>query len=506
MKKWTKRIIYATSVFVFAFALVFFSCGKAKVQGSAQTTFEGTADTAYAETPVKSNISPQQALSIIEALQVSFRNISDTMLPAVVEVDVTETKTVSNAPSFGFGWPFDELFGNGNNEDGEGKSREYESKGLGSGVIVRRTGNTIYVLTNNHVAGSASKISVKLNDGREFEARLVGADERMDIALISFSSSDKSIPVAKLGDSDEVKPGDICLAFGAPLGYSQSVTQGIVSATGRSESQMSSISDFIQTDAAINQGNSGGPLVNIYGEVIGINTWIASSSGGSQGLGFAIPINNIKKSIDSFIDKGKVVYGWLGVSLLEVDKDYKKELGVNGIDGAFACEVFIDSPAFKAGIKPGDYIVELNGKKVKTVNQLVRDVGYLEAGTTSTLTVIRGGKRLSPVSVKIEERAKDVDSKNNKLYPGFIAQPLTDSIIKELKIEGKIEGVVVANVEAKSPAASLRLSNGDVITAVNGKKITNIQEFYNELAAAGKSVNFDLYTEGGTITTGTYKF
>ena len=258
----------------------------------------------------------QSALSIVEALQTTFRSVSDTMLPSVVEVDITQTKTYTN-PLGNMSNPFEWFFGNGNNNnDGSsGNTREYQTSGLGSGVIVRKTGNTYYVLTNNHVAGDATKISVKLNDERTFEAKLVGTDDRIDIALISFETKD-NLPVAKLGDSDKVKPGDICLAFGAPLGYSQSVTQGIVSATGRSESSMSSISDYIQTDAAINQGNSGGPLVNIYGEVIGINTWIASSSGGSVGLGFAIPINNVKNAIDAFIKDGKITYGWLGVSLL----------------------------------------------------------------------------------------------------------------------------------------------------------------------------------------------
>ena len=314
----------------------------------------------FADPPKKTDSS----LSVIEALQNSFRSISNTMLPAVVEVDVTETKTYTN-PFGGMSNPFEFFFGNGNSDDESKKNnqREYESKGLGSGVIVRKTGNTFYVLTNNHVAGSATKISIKLNDGREFEGKLVGADSRIDVALVSFESKDSSIPVAVLGDSDKVQPGDICLAFGAPLGYSQSVTQGIISAVGRSETSMSSMSDYIQTDAAINQGNSGGPLVNIYGEVIGINTWIASSSGGSVGLGFAIPINNLKSAIDSFIKKGKVVYGWVGVQLVDVTDEYKEELGVKGTEGAFAAEVFSNSPAFKGGIKPGDYIIEVNGKK-----------------------------------------------------------------------------------------------------------------------------------------------
>ena len=455
----------------------------------------------FADPPKKGNST--LSLSVVEALQNSFRSISSTMLPAVVEVDVTETKTYTNPfksiPYFFFGDPDDKSADNG--------KREYESKGLGSGVIVRREGNVIYVLTNNHVAGAATKISIKLNDGREFEAKLVGADDRTDIALVSFESSDKSIPVAPLGDSDDVQPGDICLAFGAPLGYSQSVTQGIVSATGRDGTGVGSISDFIQTDAAINQGNSGGPLVNIYGEVIGINTWIASSSGGSQGLGFAIPINNIKQTIDSFVKFGKVKYGWVGVSLLEINEEFKKELGVSGIKGAFAGEVFINSPAYKYGIKAGDYIIELNGKQVTSVNQLVRDVGNLQSGTIAKFVVMRGGKKQPTINVPIEERDEEVTKQNNKLLPGFIATPLTDDVKKQLNIDDKkVKGVVVTNIQEKSPASSIRLQDGDIITAVNGKTVRNVQEFYNELATVDRNMNFDVYSNGGTITTPTYKF
>lgn len=461
----------------------------------------------FDKNPSDKNYSDKNAaISIVEALQTTFRSVSETLLPAVVEVDVTETKTY-NDPFGGMSSPFEWFFGNPNQGNENKKQREYESKGLGSGVIVRHSDNIYYVLTNNHVAGTATKISIKLNDDREFEGKLVGTDERMDIALVSFESKDKSIPVAKLGDSDSVRPGDICMAFGAPLGYSQSVTQGIISAVGRSESHMSSISDYIQTDTAINQGNSGGPLVNIYGEVIGINTWIASQSGGSQGLGFAIPINNIKNSIDSFIKNGKVIYGWVGVSLVEISKTEKDDLSISDYDGAFAAEVFTNSPAFKGGIKPGDFIIELNGKKVKNTNQLVRDVGTLEAGTTANFVVIRGGVKLPPISVKIEARANESEINNSKMWPGFIAMPLTEDSREKLQIDDKnVEGVVVTNVEEKSPAASLRLQNGDVITAVNGKKVRNLAEFYNELANAKRSVNFDIYSNGGTITTGTYKF
>ncbi|MBQ1181018.1 MAG: Do family serine endopeptidase [Treponema sp.] len=491
MKSWTKRIVLSASVAVLSFVLISFSCAK--------TPVKGTAGTVYAESD-SGEIVSKESLKVIEALQNSFRSISNRLLPAVVEVDVIETKTVTDPfqdfRHFFFGMP---------EQEEQGKKRQYEQKGLGSGVIVRRTGDTIYVLTNNHVAGGATKITVKLNDSREFEAKLVGADARMDIALLSFTSSDKSIPVAKLGDSDAVQTGDICLAMGAPLGYSQSVTQGIVSAKGRSGNGIGNINDFIQTDAAINQGNSGGPLVNIYGEVIGINTWIASQSGGSQGIGFAIPINNIKNAINSFISKGKIVYGWLGVSLLEANKEYKEALGVEKETGALATQLFIGSPAQKAGMQPGDFIVSLNGHSVKDVDQLVREVGLLEAGVTANFEIIRNGKKVA-LPVKIEERSEKVSSDNGKLWPGFIAVPITEKVRKDMELENKVKGVVVSNVMEKSPAAALRLQNGDVITAVNGKSVTDLKSFYTELATADKAVNFDIYSNGGTITTGTYKF
>lgn len=492
MKTWAKYLICVAGVAVLSFGIVSLSCSKTPVVGSAGT--------AYAET---SSIVPSESLKIVEALQNSFRAISDGVLPSVVEVDVTETKTVQTVDPFDdirryfFGVPEDD-------SNKKGRTREYEQKGLGSGVIVRRTGDILYVLTNNHVAGEATKISVKLNDGRQFDGKLVGSDARMDVALVSFESKDKSIPVAILGDSDSVKTGDICLAMGAPLGYSQSVTQGIVSAKGRSGSGIGNINDFIQTDAAINQGNSGGPLVNIYGEIIGINTWIASQSGGSQGLGFSIPINNIKGAIDSFISSGKIVYGWLGVSLMPASDDYKEALGVKDKDGALAAQVFIGSPAQKGGMRPGDYIVSVGGHKIKDVDQVQREVGRLEAGKTVDFVVIRDEKEVT-LSVKIEERTEKVSSDNGKLWPGFIAAPITEDLKKQFELDTD-KGVLVTNILAKSPASALRLQQGDVITAVNGKSVKNLKEFYAELSKADKSVNFDVYSNGGTITTGTYKF
>lgn len=498
MKRIAKYVLASASAGALAFSFVALSCRKVEVKG--------TADTAFAETPRPAAVAiPRDALNVVEALQSSFRAISAGVLPSVVEIDVTEKTTVS-AES-----PFDDLpfffFGIPNQGERGGRTRERVQQGLGSGVIVRRTGSTVYVLTNNHVAGKADEIKVKLNDGRSFSGKLVGADERQDIALVSFDAGgDDGIAVAALGDSDAVQTGDICLAMGAPLGYSQSVTQGIVSATGRSGTQIGNMNDFIQTDAAINQGNSGGPLVNIYGEVIGINTWIASNSGGSVGLGFSIPINSVKRAIDDFISKGKISYGWLGVSLLDVTDAYKEELGVKGRSGAFASQVFIGSPAHNGGIQAGDFIVELNGKAIKGQSEFLREVGYLPAGETAEFKVVRGGRTVS-VSVRIEERTKDSGKDNAKLWPGFVASPITDAARKELKLESGVRGVVVTGVMEKSPAAALRIQNGDVITAVNDRKVSSLEEFYAALdLSRTNEIWFDVYSEGHTISTGRYKF
>lgn len=497
MKKNLKYIIGCACVAATAFALIAFSCTGKKDRGSANTAFAQTNTVKNEKTAA--NI-PTASLNIIEAMQDVNRSISQNVLPSVVEIDVTETKKraknpFGDIPFFFFGVPQD---------DGQ-KQEEYKETGLGSGVIIRRNGNTLYVLTNNHVAGSATEISVKLNDGRKFDGKLVGADKRMDIALVSFETTDKEIPLAVLGDSDTVEAGDICYAMGAPLGYSQSVTQGIVSATGRSGGDIGNINDFIQTDAAINQGNSGGPLLNIYGQVIGINTWIASGTGGNVGLGFAIPINNVKSAIDDFIADGKITYGWVGVSLTDVKAEYLNSLGIKDTKGAFASQVFIGSPAQKAGIQAGDYIIELDGKKVVSVDQLVRDVGVLRVGQKAKFKVIRGGKTLE-VTAKIEERTEEISSDDSKLWPGFIAVPLTDDVRKQLKVTDGVKGVAVTNVIAKSPASALRLQNGDVITAVNGTKVNNLAEFYSAMdLTKTKSIQFDVWNEAGTITTGTWK-
>jgi len=468
------------------------------------TRSPGSAQTVYAESPAQVSM-PAETLSFLEGMQKANRAVSAALLPSVVTLDVTETTTVQSTPLDGNPWFF---FGNPNGDqngqNGQTPQREYKSEGLGSGIIIRHVGKTWYLLTNHHVAGTASSITVRLYDGREFEGKLVGSDERKDIALVSFQTAANDIPVATMGDSDSVQAGDIVFAGGSPLGYMSSVTQGIVSAVGRDGGPNNNINDFIQTDAAINQGNSGGPLVNIYGEVVGINSWIASQSGGSQGLGFSIPINNVKKAVDDFISNGKIKYGWLGVSLVDADADTLAELNLTGRRGALASQVFANSPAAKGGIMPGDFVIALNGHDVKTVDQLVRDVGDLPAGKAADFTVVRNGREMG-LKVKIEERDENTVTDLSKLWPGFVPFALNADVRDRLKLDAKQQGVLVANVQAKSPAAIMGLVAGDVIVKVNDKVVKDLPGFYSQLSAAKGEVWFDVIREGQTVSTMRYK-
>ncbi len=456
--------------------------------------------TVYADSGANTELS-KDSISTLEAIQKANRELTSKVLPSVVTLDVIELRkrnpSVNGMPWFFFGQPNKDK-----EKDGE---KEYEAEGMGSGVIVKKSGKTYYVITNQHVVGMHTKnISVILYGGEAIDAKLIGSDKRKDVALVSFES-DKDLPVAKLGDSDAVQVGDLTYAMGAPMGLVSTVTKGMVSAIGRSGGpNRNNINDFIQTDAAINQGNSGGPLVNIYGEVIGINTWIVSSSGGSQGLAFSIPINNLKKAISDFISDGKIKYGWLGVQLVPVNDEFKEALDLKDKEGSFVGEVFLGSPAAKGGLQPGDFITEINSKKVKSTEDLVRIVADLEAGEKVDFKLLRAGKELT-FNVKIEERNEDVVVDSSKLWPGFIALPLTDKIKEKLELPKAQTGVLIESVKAKSAAAVLALQRYDIITKVNGKKINNLKEFYTEISKVKKELWFDFIREGRELTSSKIK-
>ncbi|MEE8441508.1 MAG: trypsin-like peptidase domain-containing protein, partial [Spirochaetia bacterium] len=306
-------------------------------------------------TPVESSVlqtgaaPAADAIAGLRELQSSFHAISESVSPSVVRIDVRERVT-GNGPREGL--PFFDFFF-GSPDDGEPQDRGFERGGIGSGVIVSSDRRRYYVLTNDHVVREADIITVVLNDGTELEGELVGRDSRKDLAMVSFRS-DRDLPIARLGDSDSLRVGDWVVAIGSPFGYQNTITVGIVSALGRRGGPVGNVSDFIQTDASINQGNSGGALVNLDGEVIGINTWITSDSGGSIGLGFAVPINNVVRSISEFLDDGKVEYGWLGVSIQTVDTEQVESLRLRGRSGALINSVFDGSPADKNGLLAGD--------------------------------------------------------------------------------------------------------------------------------------------------------
>jgi S1-C subfamily serine protease len=286
-----------------------------------------------------------------------------------------------------------------------------------------------------------------------------------------------------------------------------SVTMGIVSAVGRTGGPGGNINDFIQTDTSINQGNSGGALVNIRGEVIGINTWIASNSsgGGSVGLGFAIPINNAKGAIDDFINSGEVSYGWLGVSLVEADRDTIQALGLGGKRGALATQVFIGSPADKGGIQPGDFITHINGREMRGVNPLMLAVGDLKPDERASFTVFRSGQTLE-LTVRIEARNNETAAESSKLWPGLVVVQLNDAVRNELKLEKDVQGLVVAQLMDKSPASVVGLQRGDRITGINGEKVGDLAAFYRVLREkTGKELWFEVIRGDSTLETLKYK-
>jgi Do/DeqQ family serine protease len=456
-------------IFGFSLAFLSFSCTTPKSRYVAHAQ----------QSPV---VLDENSLAIALGLQNAFNAVSDKVLPSVVELKTVSVRRHNIPNSNGIPWEF--FFRpRDRGPDSRGQEREYRSQGLGSGIIVRYKNGTYYALTNNHVVENTTESRVATKDGKEYPATLVGKDERKDLAMISFKTTD-SYPLAVLGDSDAVRVGDWAIAMGNPLGeqFSFSVTMGIVSAVGRTGGPGGNINDFIQTDAPINQGNSGGALVNIRGEVIGINTWIASnaSGGGNVGLGFAIPINNAKRSIDEFINTGTISYGWLGVQLTEPGREISSALGIEGKRGALAAQVFLDSPADKGGISPGDFITHVDSKEARDVNHLTRMVGDLKPGDRAIFTVIRDGAS-KDIQVRIEARTDEVVSDNKKLWPGVFLIPLTDEVRETLQLDKNARGLYAAQVQANSPADIIGLRQGDLITALNGETVRDLPSYYKLL-------------------------
>jgi serine protease Do len=382
------------------------------------------------------------------------------------------------------------------NQLGAPNAREQpRQRSLGSGFIIEPDG---LILTNYHVVDNAEKITVRLLDGREFAGKVVGKDQKTDIALVEINSRD--LPVAPLGDSDQLEVGEWVMAVGNPFGLDNTVTSGIVSAKDR-QIGAGPYDHFIQTDASINPGNSGGPLVNLQGEVIGIDTAIFSQSGGNVGIGFAIPINLVKDLLPQLKSGGKITRGWLGVSIQGITPDLAASLGLDQAKGALVSSVVQNSPADQAGIKAGDVIVGYEGKEINNANDLPFLVAGTPVGKTVSLQVFRGNKQ-TPLAVAIGKMKEEevIASPSKKDDLGLTVEQITPDIAEELGLENS-RGVVITAVAPDGPGDEAGFQPGDIIREINRRPVQNLSDYRKimAMAAQNKSILFLVQREDNTM-------
>ena len=406
------------------------------------------------------------------------------VLPAVVNIHVSGTR-VQNQQI-----PEELKFFFGPNVPSQQQStRPFE--GLGSGVIIDDKQG--YILTNNHVIDGADKIKIQLNDGREINVELIGTDPQTDIALLKISNAKdiKNLTAVSIADSDKLRVGDFAVAVGNPFGLGQTATSGIISALGRSGLNLEGLENFIQTDASINRGNSGGALVNLNGELIGINTAILAPGGGNIGIGFAIPSNMAKNLSEQLIQHGEVKRGILGIKGAEMTSDIAKAFNIDAQRGAFVSEVMPKSSAAKAGIKSGDVLVSVDGKRINSFAELRAKIGTSQIGKEITIGLIRSGK---PMDVKVVlENNEGSATKAEKLSESLLGATISNAMISNTK------GVQIDSVAPKSPAAAIGLAKGDLIFGVNDSRVETIDQFRKIIDAKPPVLAMKVLRDGETL-------
>ena len=424
---------------------------------------------------------PQKAVQTLMSISDATADVAAAVKPSVVNISTVSVVKLPHVENPFFNQPFfKHFFGTPFFPQ---LPQEQKEESLGSGVIVSPDG---YILTNNHVIKGAQKITVTIGQN-SYKGKVIGADAKTDLAVVKIEAH--GLPAVKWGNSDKLRVGDTVLAIGSPFGLTRTVTSGIVSAVGRANVGIEAYENFIQTDAAINPGNSGGALVNAKGELIGINTAIFSTTGGYEGIGFAIPSNMARTVMDELIKTGHVTRGWLGIWIQPVNAALEKQFGLKNGKGALVADFTQGSPAAKAGVERGDFIVEYNGKAVQSPNDLRNMVANTKPGTVVPITVLRQGKRVT-LQVKIGEQPSKLTqvqkpSVQNALS-GVDVQDLTPAVRQNEGIPARIEGVVVTQVAEGSPAQGV-LGQGDVIMQLNHKTITNVEQYLAEARTIGKS-------------------
>lgn len=411
--------------------------------------------------------------SLAERAAKDFTTVAKQAIPAVVAIKVKSTsKTIDESSIDPFSDEFFQFFFNPKDSD-----KKIPVVGQASGYIVSPEG---YIITNNHVVNDVSDIEVALNDGRIFKAKVIGQDPNTDIAVLKIDAS--NLPFLKLGNSDDLDIGQWAIAIGNPFGLQATLTVGVISAKGRNNLDLAGQEDFIQTDASINRGNSGGPLLNLDGKVIGMNTAIVSSGGG---IGFAIPSNMIKHIMEQLINNGKVVRGFVGISMQEITQDLAHAFGLPNTNGALVAEVTKGSPAEKAGIKQGDIIQAYNKVPVANLASLRNAIALMNPGTAVNFSILRKGQPLA-ITVSVGtyptdgHHAQAIASKEENLF-GFEVKDLSAELGKTLGVTGTLGGVVITNVSSNTPAAWAGLKKGTLILEANQQAVTSAAQFNNVL-------------------------